>query len=329
MSTGFYESPRQRRLRLEREQRAERRRKSAKFGVFLVVIAAVILGGMIWRAISITNAQANEQIRIEAEKLAEQKRIESRPTYKIQRDLPAKISELEFQLGLPKKVNIGDTPKTDAVGVALIDLSEKNRGRVDYNGDMEFTAASTYKLYVAYLMINAVETGKMRWTSGLNGTTLDQCFRTMILNSDNDCPEAYLSQVGFSKANAQIQTLGLSSKTQLVAYDMLTTANDLAIFLQKLYRGELMSADNQAKLIDVMQRQIYRKGIPAGILARNQATGRADSVANKVGFMDSLLHDAGIIYSEKGDYVLVVMTNGESWPFIAQLSTWVDEQITQ
>ncbi|MCL2037723.1 serine hydrolase [Candidatus Saccharibacteria bacterium] len=329
MGTGFYESPRQRRLRLERERQAERRRKGAKLGIFLVVIAVVILGVMIWRAIAIAHDQANEQVRIEAEKLAEQKRIESSPTYKIQRDLPAKIAELNTQLGLPKKANPSDTPKTDAVSVALIDLSDKDRGRVNYNGDMEFTAASTYKLYVAYLMINAVETGKTKWTSGLNGTSLDQCFQIMILNSDNACPEAYLSQVGFSKANAQIHALGLSDRTQVVAYDMLTTANDLALFLQKLYKGELMNADNQAKLIDVMKRQIYRQGISAGILARNKTTGQTDSVANKVGFMNSLLHDAGIVYSEKGNYVLAIMTNGESWPFIAQLSTWIDEQITQ
>jgi beta-lactamase class A len=205
------------------------------------------------------------------------------------------------------------------VAVSLIDLSDKNRGTVNYNGDMEFTAASTYKLFVAYLMTNAVETGKTKWTSGLNGMTLDQCFQIMILNSDNACPEAYLSQVGFDKANTQIHTLGLSSKTQLVAYDMLTTANDLALFLQKLYKGDLMNAANQAKLIDVMQRQIYRRGIPAGI--------NSGSVANKVGFMDSLLHDAGIVHSERGNYVLVIMTNGESWPFIAALAAWVDEQM--
>lgn len=268
--------------------------------------------------------RANEQTRIEAEKLAEQKRIESSPTYKIQRDLPAKIAELNERLNLPRKVSASDTPKTDAVAVSVIDLSDKDRGRVDYNGDMEFTAASTYKLYVAYLMINAVETGQMKWTSSLNGTTLDKCFQTMIINSDNACPEAYLARVGFSKADAQIHKLGLSDKTQIVAYDMLTSANDLAPFLQKLYKGELMNSENQTKLIDVMQRQIYRQGIATGIEPNN---GTGATVANKVGFMDALLHDAGIVYSDHGDYVLVILTNGESWQFIAELSAWIDEQM--
>ena len=52
-----------------------------------------------------------------------------------------------------------------------------------------------------------------------------------------------------------------------------------------------------------MKRQQYRSGIPAGI-------GGNGTVADKVGFRDSYLHDAGIVYSGKGDYAFVIMTSG-------------------
>jgi hypothetical protein len=42
-------------------------------------------------------------------------------------------------------------------------------------------------------------------------------------------------------------------------------------------------------------------------------------VADKVGFMDGLLHDAAIVYGPNGTYVLAVMTDGSSWATIADL----------
>lgn len=69
------------------------------------------------------------------------------------------------------------------------------------------------------------------------------------------------------------------------------------------------------RLISAMTANVYRKGIPAG------ANG---TVADKVGFMDALLHDAAIVYSPSGTYVLVIMSDGSSWATIADLSSQVD-----
>ena len=65
------------------------------------------------------------------------------------------------------------------------------------------------------------------------------------------------------------------------------------------------------RLIGAMKRNIYRQGIPSGTSA---------TVANKVGFLWNLLHDASIVYSPKGTYVLVILTDGSSWGNIAQLT---------
>lgn len=315
--------------RSEHDQSTKHRLSMQTIGLLFVVISMMILSGLVWLAIGRTV----EPTTIDQPSGPKLERVEPPSTYlpgnSIALDLPTKIDELNQSLGLPGRVNFDVIPATNIVAVAMIDLSERGRGQVDYNGDVEFTAASTYKLFVAYAMVNAVESGRMGWASQLNGTTLDECFRRMIVESDNDCPEVYLKQAGFSKTGAQMHALGLSERTRFTTDSARTTANDLALFLKKLHDGELMSVAHQQKLLDLMKRQIYRQGMPTGIQARTDASTESSNtvVANKVGFLDELLHDAGIIYSPRGDYVLVIMTNGESWPFIAQLAAWIDGQM--
>ena len=65
-----------------------------------------------------------------------------------------------------------------------------------------------------------------------------------------------------------------------------------------------------------MKRNIYKQGILAGLPSA--------TVASKVGFLDALLHDASIIYSPTGTYVLVIMTEGSSWGNIANLAKQVE-----
>jgi hypothetical protein len=86
--------------------------------------------------------------------------------------------------------------------------------------------------------------------------------------------------------------------------------------MASLERGQLsISASSRSKLISALQRNIYRQGIPAG------AKG---GVADKVGFIDRLLHDTAIVYSPNGTYALTIMTDGSSWANIAQLTREIE-----
>ena len=161
-------------------------------------------------------------------------------------------------------------------------------------------------------MVTAVELGEMTWDSPLNGMTLQQCLTTMIVDSDNECPKAWLMRdngAGYDKVTQQANALG-AKNTTLHYLDVRTTSADLALILTKLYRGEIWNDDDRDMVIGLMKRQQYRSGIPAGI-------GGNGTVADKVGFRDSYLHDAGIVYSGKGDYAFVIMTSGSSWTAIA------------
>lgn len=320
-----YETRRSRRLRLERERRLQNRRRV--LGFFGLLIGLVVFAAI---AIYIGRQDLNKQLgqaqSTDTETSGNDDEAADEPEVKapasdngavLVEALPAKLTEINSQLGITERSSLADLPDYTATAVAMVDLSDRGYSDVMYNADTQFTSASTYKIFVAYAMINDVETGRRTWSSAINGTTWNTCLSRMIINSDNACPEAYLASIGYSKFNEIVQSLGVSDKTAFQPYDMRTTAGDLALVLQKLYQGELMSEENKSKLLDLMSRQVYRQGIPTGM-------GGAGVVCDKVGFMDDLLHDAAIVHSDAGDYVLVIMTNGESWEYIAQVAAYVN-----
>jgi beta-lactamase class A len=188
--------------------------------------------------------------------------------------------------------------------LAVLDLTGDRDASV--NGNKQFTSASTYKLFVAYAVFKEIEAGNMSWSDTINGKTVSKCFEDMIVVSDNNCAKAFGESIGWNVIDTMMDGLGLTN-TQVQGGNHLTTANDLARFLYKLETGSLLSSADRTKLIDLMKRQIYRSGIPAG-------TGV--TTADKVGFLDALLHDAAIVYGPK-PYVLVVLSDGSSWSQVA------------
>lgn len=328
-----YETRLERRLKLEAEQRQKRLRRVRLLLIAIVslmILFAIITyfgheamsGGGAETANSQGNSSASKD---DGQDNDSQDNNSSSSVDKgelIESELPNKIAEINSRLGIIDRQGLAGLPSTTTTAVALIDLSDQGVSNVDYNGDLQFTSASTYKLLVAYAMIHDVETGRRNWSSPINGTTWEGCLNQMIINSDNTCPETYLAVNGHDNLTKIAHSLGLSDSTNFAVDDMRMTANDLALFLQKLYQGELVSEENRDKLLSLMQQQRYREGIPAGI-------GDQGVVADKVGFLYDLLNDAAIVQSGSGDYVLVILTNGESWSYIAQLAQYIDEIMRQ
>lgn len=317
-----YETRRSRRLRLEAEEQErhrENRRAFRKFVMVMGLIAVFVVTCLYFASrdksgdIIFGGATKSNQIKEMPKQSAADK---------ISAALPTKLAGFNNELQIAARTGLADLPSSTSTAVVAIDLSDKGRGNVNYNGDVQFTSASTYKIYVAYAMIHDVETGRRNWGSKINGTTWETCLSRMIINSDNACPEAYIASLGYNKFNQIVDGLGVSDKTQFKPYDMRTSAADLALVLQKLYRGELMNETNKNKLYSLMGQQVYREGIPTGI-------GASGQVSDKVGFLDALLHDAGIVFGGKGDYVLVIMTNGESWPYIAKVAGYVNSVMNE
>ncbi len=189
---------------------------------------------------------------------------------------------------------------------------------VHANGDKTYHPASTYKLFVAYSVLKRVDANQMslgQTTSG--GQTLAQCLDNMIVNSDNACAEWFGVAIGWNTLTNEARAMG-ASRTVL-SKPFVSTPNDQALLLQKLESNQLALAEpSRERLISAMKRQVFRKGIPAGI---------GVPVANKVGFFDGYLHDSAIVYSPGGVYILVIYTNGSSWSAIADAAKQIHTQL--
>ena len=193
-------------------------------------------------------------------------------------------------------------------GVSMIELDGKKR-RADYNGNKRFVTASTYKLFTAYSVLKQIDEGKRDW-----GATAG-CFNKMISQSDNACAESFLNSLGHKKATDDIRAIGLTGSTFMESGGPYTTANDQALLAGMIATGQNFSGSNQQRLISAMKANVHRQGIPSGVNG---------TVADKVGFMNGLLHDTAIVYGSSGTYVLSIMTDGSSWALIAGLARQLD-----
>ena len=201
-------------------------------------------------------------------------------------------------------------------GVQLIELSGKRR-RAAYNESKQFVTASTYKLFVAYGTLKKIEANEWQWSNpSAGGRDTAACFDDMIVKSDNACAEALLQRYGYSNLTRDIRSIGLSSASGFIGDGPKSTAADLALFMAMLESGQMpIQPASRDRFLGALKRNIYRQGIPAG------ASGQ---VADKVGFLNGLFHDAAIVYSPSGTYVLTIMTDGSSWASIAELTKQIE-----
>ncbi len=186
-------------------------------------------------------------------------------------------------------------------------------------GSKQYAPASTYKLPVALTVFKRLEAGTLQWTDNVNGRNVEKCMYDMIVLSDNPCASAFGDKLGWQAVTDDARAAGMV-RTNL-AKGFVSTTDDQAIFLAKLQQGGLMNPANQERLLSLMKQQKYRSGIPAGV---NGAT-----VADKVGFINGLLHDSAIVYSPGGAYVLVIYSDKSSWARLATATTKIHGLMNQ
>lgn len=242
--------------------------------------------------------------------------------------VPALVTTLQPQVRYIRSYSSTDTglsamiqhyaeSRPGVYGVSLIELSGQKR-RAGYNQDRVFFPASTYKIFVAYSVLRLVESGQMKWSDHVvGGRNLATCFDDMIVRSDNACPEELSLKIGKATLNAHLTELGLAGSRFIARGEHRVTAEDLSKFMANLQTGQMsISNDSRDRLISALRRNIFRQGIPAGV---------SGAVANKVGFLNSLLHDTAIVNTPSGTYILTILTNGSSWANIAELTRQISK----
>ncbi len=146
--------------------------------------------------------------------------------------------------------------------------------------------------------------------------TVNQAVGQAITISNNYAALLLLKEIGgYNRVEAVLKETGMSSSS--FQMNPKTTAADMADLLDKIYKKEAGDSEISEKLIEVMSKGKLNDGLPKYL-------PYGVTVAHKTGEIDSFKHDAGIIYTPNGDYIIVILS--DSWsPFgaeerIAQLS---------
>ena len=117
--------------------------------------------------------------------------------------------------------------------------------------------------------------------------------------SDNTAFNTLVKYFGEEKVQSYTASLGMD-KTSLAKNK--TTAKDVGIFFQKLYKGQILPETDKNKIVDSLTDTIYEKWIVAGIPEDVR-------VVHKYGREIHVINDAGIIFANK-PFVLVLMSDG-------------------
>ncbi len=133
-----------------------------------------------------------------------------------------------------------------------------------------------------------------------------------ITVSSNLATNILIEHLGADKVQATVDTMGASGMQVLrgvedqKAFDAgrsnTTTARGLLILLEAIGHGTAVSAEASAAMIEILKRQHFNDGIPAGLPV-------GTPVAHKTGSITRIHHDAGIVYAQR-PYVLVILTRG-------------------
>ena len=210
--------------------------------------------------------------------------------------------------------------------VTALELSGSNRS-VHINGSTRVDPASIFKLYYAWLALEKIQQGSFGYTIKLvSGYQLGTCLKLMISYSDNYCAVDIRSKLGNSYVNTKLAELGLTnsrivldSRGKYVTKE--TTTDDVATFLAKLHRGELLNPTYTAKFIEYLKAQIWRARISSALPVGTQVASKSGQLLVDSGMIEG---DSAIIYGPSSTYVLVVIgTNDATSPAVRGVSDLV------
>jgi beta-lactamase class A len=174
-----------------------------------------------------------------------------------------------------------------------------------YNQDAVFPAASTAKLVVTAALYKYLYPGASQAKKDL----YDQSVDDMIVVSGNDSYRAMLAEIDAVRPDA-LRKVGkdLRLRKTLVhseeaykrySYHSVTTPYEMAKVFEDIYRGRYLGKQKSAELKDKLANTIFRDEIP-----RYMET----PVMHKVGSLDNLLCDVGIVDDGKDQILISVYT---------------------
>jgi beta-lactamase class A len=235
---------------------------------------------------------------------------------------------IEKEIASAVQKNLQGTPGT--FGIVVKDLSSDLL--YTYNEQHVFKTASLYKLWVMAQVYKEIQEGKLQKTQELREdvATLNAHFsiasesaeqtegtidlsvilalQYMIRVSDNYSALLLADTIGLPAIDSFLQKNGLTQSDEGGSgSDPTSSPYDIALFLQKLYQGKLANKQYTSEMIELLKEQQINTKLPK-YLPEDIA------IAHKTGELDTFTHDAGIVYTPNGNYIIVVMSESDNPP---------------
>ncbi len=173
------------------------------------------------------------------------------------------------------------------------------------------------------------EFGNLVYLGAQNTYSAKELIEIMLRDSDNTALNALSKQIG--DRNIIEARLGLGLPISSITnreIDIKVSAKQMSNVLRTLYYSAYLNRENSQILLSALAGSHFDKWLKAGI--PSQIT-----IAHKFGIFipDKNLHDCGIIYHPKRDYILCVMstdvTNKETEKVMPAISKMVYEYVTE
>jgi len=208
--------------------------------------------------------------------------------------------------------------------------------------------ASTIKLPIMTAVFDAVARGEAKWTELLTVTAAEKVAGTgiiaselsdgvqlplrdvlnlMIVLSDNTATNMILQRIPAEEVNRYLDKLGLATTRSMrkimgseghpadLGYSTagklpqnrkyglgMSTPRDMVTILEKLARGEIVSPAASEDMIAILKRTQDSTGIPRHL--------GGVPVAHKIGSLEALRSDVGIVYSKNGRIAMAITVDG-------------------
>lgn len=240
-------------------------------------------------------------------------------TPSIQRGVTDRFADLQKELTALLDKEDGDW------SLWLYDLTENRE--FTYN-NVQMPSASLMKLFVAGTYFDRVENDELELTE-----YAEDNLYSMLAHSSNDAWARMEEIIGYGNVYAAYgmindfaEALGCTETGRFIDPDSsnggnFTSVRDVGLVMKLLYEGNYVSKQCCDTILNALLQQKYIAKIPAGI-PDDEA-----EVANKTGELIGAENDAAIVYGNKTDYILVIMSDNvegeKAREFIVNLSGMV------
>lgn len=195
------------------------------------------------------------------------------------------------------------------------------------NEHKEFETASLYKLWIMTVAYQQMEKGGLDFdkiiskdiaelndkfdissesaelTDGKFEMSIRNAINQMITISHNYAALSVSEEIRLSNVSGFLKNYGF--KNSRVGSPPTTTAADVSVFFEKLYKKEFASEKVTEEMVKLLTSQQINDRIPKYLPEEIKT-------AHKTGELNGFKHDAGIIFAKKGDYILVILSESDN-----------------